>query len=374
MPSIRTPLIEFALRGLERCYMANSGLWSHAYRLDGVGEPNVSVPQSDVFYSLNVLLGCARVADTAVIMGRDRRQLYVDACRRLNANARVYAWGMALWAGAELGCDVPAETLKGARDLLGRMDGDSERWRAQDLGLMLSGVVARAKIDAAWTPAARKLASLILDRLRGPRDLFFDALSGTRREFASFASQVYAVLGLYHYGEWRRDEAALGAADACVRKLLTLQGARGEWPWFYHAPTGRVVDFYEIYSVHQHGMGPAILHHAVARNIPGARAALVKGFGWIFGANEMGRTMLRPELQLIHRSQRRAGWRGDRRARIVRASLNAALGRSDHLENQGGKGLELTQEVRSYEIGWILWSFGGRIDYPELTDRPEFKV
>jgi hypothetical protein len=29
-------------------------------------------------------------------------------------------------------------------------------------------------------------------------------------------------------------------------------------------------------------------------------------------------------------------------------------------------------EVRSYELGWILWSFGGRRDFPELTDRPEF--
>jgi hypothetical protein len=28
--------------------------------------------------------------------------------------------------------------------------------------------------------------------------------------------------------------------------------------------------------------------------------------------------------------------------------------------------------MRSYEFGWLLWSFGGREDYPELTRRAEF--
>ena len=29
-------------------------------------------------------------------------------------------------------------------------------------------------------------------------------------------------------------------------------------------------------------------------------------------------------------------------------------------------------ECRPYEFGWLLWSFGGRSDYPELTQRAEF--
>ena len=28
--------------------------------------------------------------------------------------------------------------------------------------------------------------------------------------------------------------------------------------------------------------------------------------------------------------------------------------------------------MRSYEFGWLLWSFGARTDYPELTERAEF--
>jgi hypothetical protein len=34
--------------------------------------------------------------------------------------------------------------------------------------------------------------------------------------------------------------------------------------------------------------------------------------------------------------------------------------------------LELRRECRSYELGWLLWSFADRVDYPELTTRTEF--
>ena len=34
----------------------------------------------------------------------------------------------------------------------------------------------------------------------------------------------------------------------------------------------------------------------------------------------------------------------------------------------------LRQECRSYELGWILWSFGARTDYSELTDHRLFKT
>jgi hypothetical protein len=34
--------------------------------------------------------------------------------------------------------------------------------------------------------------------------------------------------------------------------------------------------------------------------------------------------------------------------------------------------LELRLECRSYELGWILWSFGRRFDLPELTHSEMF--
>jgi hypothetical protein len=180
------------------------------------------------------------------------------------------------------------------------------------------------------------------------------------------------MLALYHFGEAFGRDWAVDLASEAAAQMIALQGPRGEWGWFYYVPQAQVVDFYEIYAVHQHGMAPAFLHHAVAHGVPGARDALVKGFQWLFGDNEMGISMLRSGERMFYRSQARAGELDSTRRRARRSIVNAALGRSDPVGSH--RGLVLRKECRSYELGWILWSFGGRSDYAELTECREFAV
>ena len=61
--SQNAPLVNYALNGLERCWLPEHRRWSHIYHLDGRQSPNESIPSSDVFYTLNVLLGMSRVAE-----------------------------------------------------------------------------------------------------------------------------------------------------------------------------------------------------------------------------------------------------------------------------------------------------------------------
>src|SRR5215475_4595402 len=62
-PTRNSPLVNFALKGLDRCWLPEHGRWSHIYHLDGRASPNESLPRSDVFYTLNVVLGLSRVAE-----------------------------------------------------------------------------------------------------------------------------------------------------------------------------------------------------------------------------------------------------------------------------------------------------------------------
>src|ERR1700754_1073566 len=59
--SKNSPLVNYALSGLQRCWLPEHGRWSHIYHLDGRDQPNESLAQSDVFYTLNVLLGFSRL-------------------------------------------------------------------------------------------------------------------------------------------------------------------------------------------------------------------------------------------------------------------------------------------------------------------------
>jgi hypothetical protein len=367
-----SPLTAYALAGLRRCWMADMLRWSHKYHLDGRREPNESLPHSDVYYSLNVLLGLARVRRALTAESYEIPLLFKELCQTsIGQPMRNGAWGMALWAAAELDLDPPgavAGKLRGLCSDLSAVVG----WTAQDVGLSLTGVTAQASREPSWRPLAHALRDVLLSDFRGPGALFRDSGRGPRRHFGTFATQVYAALSLYQYGELSEDIVAIEAANACVTRLLTLQGAMGEWPWFYWPRQDRVLDRYEVYSVHQYGMGPALLHHAVQHQVPGAREAIVKGFKWIFGTNEMAISMLVPTKSLIYRSQARRGIHGRRDMRLLRAAVAAATGGGGDPTDRSE--LRLTQEMRSYEYGWLLWSFGSRDDYSELTHHTKFNT
>ncbi|MFL5238272.1 MAG: hypothetical protein ACJ8EL_11840 [Rhizomicrobium sp.] len=362
-------LVNYALKGLGRCWIPEHGRWSNIYHLDGRASPNESLPHSDVFYTLNVLLGMSRVSEIP-----DSINLFQIFHRNVSQLTSLpvpkYAFGMALWAAAELKFEIPEQVASAVKALLSEQ-GQWQRFRAQDLGMLLTGVVAQARAgETEWARFADPLYRLLKERFHSESGLFFDAASGLRRRFASFATQIYLSIACYHYGEYADDLSAVAMANTCVRKLIALQGPHGEWPWFFDAASGRVLDFYEVYSVHQYGMAPALLEWAERHEVRGARNALVKGFKWVLGENQLGRSMLVPELGLSVRSQIRKNELSTKTPRMLRAIANAWLGRESGLIDSAGIGLR--RECRSYELGWILWSFGRRSDLPELTQNPAF--
>lgn len=365
-------LIKYTVRGLKSCWMPSQGRWSHIYHLDGRPEPNQSVPSSDVFYSLNVLLGLSKIAHLKDVHAFDIPAIF-SRCAELvpNVGAPKYGYGMALWAAAELNLELPAECMKAITAIVE----DRSNWRnfrAQDLGMLLTGYVRFAEREpkARWAADAHELFRFLVERFSCPSGLFYDAVLPGRRQFSSFATHTYLTLACFVYGEWCSSQKALALGKAGAEKLMQLQGPQGEWPWFFYTPAGRVVDYYEVYSVHQEGMAPAFLNYAERHGVAGARDALVKGFRWILGQNQMGRSMLWKQSGLICRSQLRKGELTNKYNRAFRAITNAALGRSARLADPSN--LELRLECRSYELGWILYSFGQRTDLAEIVDHPEF--
>ena len=363
------PLVDYALKGLEQCWLPEHGRWSHIYHLDKPDKPNESVPHSDVFYTLNVLLGLARVRQVP-------REIDLSTTFKQNVLQLVtlpvskYAFGIALWAGAELQYELPADVLSFIDIMLSNKNG----WwsfRAQDLGMIVVGVVAQAKYDPKkWSPIAAELFAFLLDHYHSPSGLFFNAAFGPQRRFASFAAQTYLTLACYAYGELVSDIRAIELANTCTRELIARQGPNGEWPWFYDATSGLVVDFYEVYSVHQYGMAPAFLERAEQHGVSEARSSIIKGFNWVLGRNQLGKPMLVPHLHLTIRSQVRKGEQRTKTWRVLRALRNSILGREAKLIDPSG--LQLRRECRSYELGWILWSFGQRSDLTELTHNEIF--
>jgi hypothetical protein len=364
--TVASPLTEFVLRGLRSCWMPDTRRWSHIYHLDGRAQPNQSIPESDVLYTLNVLLGFSRIRHLGPIHDFDLKQIFLENVAKVpTLPSPKYAYGMALWAAAELEFDIPSRTLSEIRALIAKRVGWM-KFRAQDLGMILIGCVAQAKRSM---PDLGTLAHDLFAHLDKNYScescLFFDEATGLRRRFSSFATNTYLTLACYIYGEWSGNRRAIELAKRCSRKLISLQGPQGEWPWFFYTPRGRVVDFYEVYSVHQDGMAPAFLEHAEKHGVEGAREAIQKGFRWIYGENQLRRSMLWPKEGLICRSHVRKGELADKGKRIMRSITNACSGGGGTLAPPSE--LELRLECQSYHLGWVLWSFGNRDDLRDIT-------
>jgi hypothetical protein len=302
----------------------------------------------------------------------DLRKIFISCASSLPAlGASKYAYGTALWASADLDVEIPSATRTAIIELIENRSNWKD-FRAQDLGMILIGCVRYAERlpKERWASIARELFEFLVARYTCRSGLFYDSAAPGRRQFSSFATHTYLTLACFIYGEWSGDARALTLAKNCTTKLIDLQGPQGEWAWFYYTPRGRIVDYYEVYSVHQEGMAPAFLGHAERHGVSGATDALVKGFKWILGQNQLSRSMLFPREGLICRSHVRKGELNDRYRRAARAMLNAVTGSRASLIDPAR--LELRLECRSYELGWILWSFGQRNDLPDLHNHSAF--
>jgi hypothetical protein len=231
------------------------------------------------------------------------------------------------------------------------------------------GLREREGLELAWIVHGLALAGgsaalfhEALDVLLGNQSesgLFAHYGDGRRRSrFPNFATQIYAVLALAAVAKLGLDDRAAQAATRAADRLLALQRGNGGWPWLYDTETGRVVEPYEIYSVHQHAMGPmGMLKLAEATGDARYVAATGQGLQWIYGENELGRTMVDDERRVVYRSIRRRG----ATARIATAA-NAAtstLVRRPLWPQQLGR-IELNDTCRPYELGWLLEAWCGR--------------
>lgn len=187
-------------------------------------------------------------------------------------------------------------------------------------------------------------------------------LSTLRRGMTSFGGVAYYLMALGEYGDLFGDNDAKEEFARGVKAAIALQGEQGEWPWFIDTKRKRVLDWYQIYSVHQDAMAMLFLLPAKDAGIEGATTAIEKSYRWLFGENELGTSMISERPFFIYRSLRRRE-SGERARRYLRSIIGQSAGRRADPSQ-----LEINDECRSYHIGWILYAWSGRKDFPEFTD------
>jgi hypothetical protein len=255
-----------------------------------------------------------------------------------------------LWVEAR-GDSGSAEALIGRLERLLAANGGLAAREGLELAWIVTGLAALPELDT----RGRALLGDALDQLievnQADSGLFrhFGVPSG-RRRFPNFATEIYSVLALAVAGGRGHDERALPAARRAADRLLELQLPDGGWPWMYDAERGRVVERYEVYSVHQHGMAPMTLAELTAATGDERYAAAGRrGVPWMFGANDLGAEMAPLERGMTYRSIRR-------RRPLDRLWLYANVAGSTAARPlvRDGRLLEINRTCRPYELGWLI--------------------
>ena len=347
-------LIQLAIRGLEQMYDTGESLFCHRLTQASSGNVKEGISQR---YTIMTLLGLLRAESAGY-------QSPVDIYATIDALYRNIEWvdnigdlGLLLWLSSASSRKL--DTFYATFDLENALHNYSDAGKrlTMELAWFLTGLSyanqAEEKQRLHLEPLAHQTYALLQSN-QGKHGLCghmgrWDSLAGAvRGHVGSFADQVYPIFAMAHFGQVFGMKEALQNSLQCANAICRLQGPLGQWWWHYDAATGRVVERYPVYSVHQHAMAPMALLAAQDACNADFREQIYKGLGWIRGANELHQDLEDESASLI--------WRC-----ICPPKSTSYLGRISVLMGQERTAeLNILHECRPYELGWLLYALAGR--------------
>ena len=346
-------LVPLCLEALPRMLVTQDELFCYREVWTDSGPKRIG---SSVRYTAITLIGLAAAQRSGLQMppGLETERLAARLSRELAAG--LGDLGLILWA---LTTNLPDQAVTFCKTLLARLNNSDHalyRLDTMQLAWLLTGL-CRAH-QAGLASAALEKAIVHVGRVLGSAHeqatgLFYRFPAGRRsviRWTASFAMEIYPVYALSLYAEVLGNHAAVMLAQACADKLCELQLADGGWPWMYDVRTGRLIDPYPVYSVHQDGMAPMALIKLSRVAGKDYSAAIDRGVAWLDSDNPMGVNMVDCERQTIWRAQEIPRLFGLQPRLLLNAGAALFLGRG--LLSAGP--LRLVAECRPYHLGWLL--------------------
>lgn len=345
-------LMEMAFRGLESMFDREKRLFCYRLKQTSQGLVREGISQR---YTIMTLLGLLRAENVGF-------QFAFDIPATVDLLLSDAAWldnigdfGLLLWLCAR-SSEKHLTRFYASFDLERAFERypDAHRRPTMELAWFLAGLAHASGTGLQQPPALARLANdtyRLLRTSQGDHGIFGhmgrgSSLAGVLRgRVGSFADQVYPIYAMAHFGQVYAVKEASQSALQCANAICRLQGSLGQWWWHYDAVTGRVVEHYPVYSVHQHGMAPMALFALQDTCNADFGEQIYKGLEWISGANELRQDLENAAAGII--------WRC---IRLSKASSYAARIRTVLKKEPNLGTMEILFECRPYELGWLLYS------------------
>jgi hypothetical protein len=213
---------------------------------------------------------------------------------------------------------------------------------------------------------AERIADVLIGSFRQESGLFPQGpakkgLSALRAHVSCFADLVYPIQALSHYHQATGDAQAAEIACRCAERMCQLQGPKGQWWWHFDVRTGRVVEGYPVYSVHQDSMAPMALFALAKACGRDYSASIEKGLYWLFNPAEITGSLIDTERDVIWRKvARREPGRLVRSLQATTSCLHSAI-RVPGVDFLFPP-VSIDYESRPYHMGWILHAWPANSD------------
>ena len=345
-----------AIRALRRMYLPEQGLFAYRFRRDASGDRLEGISRR---YSAIVLIALAdepEEVSSEILAGQNIQ----DVCSRLLLSIRQWSdvgeVALTLWAARAM--HHPHAWI--ALDRLKSLAPSERPCPTVEVSWALTALVVEGE-DMVVEALADQLAESLLTAFQEDSDLFPHWPAGTapsslRAHVACFADLVYPIHALASYYRATYNTDALHVARRCAQRMCELQGAQGQWWWHYDVRTGRVVERFPIYAVHQDAMAPMALF--VLQEVSGEdyAPAIQHGLQWLIDPPEIPGSLIDAQTGVIWRKIAR-----HEPGKLARSLQAAASGLHPALRVPGLDIVlrpgHIDHECRPYHLGWILYAW-----------------
>jgi len=340
-----------ALTGLSRMY--DSGAGRFVFRLRKSPEGILREGLSDRYTAITAI-GLAHEAPDAVrqiLSGDSLSALMERLIARVDGIANLGDLALVAWAAHAAGCSTDRVWTR-----ILELDPVGGSHPTVEVAWTLSA----AALDPQTAPAAvaERLAERLQQAYAPDAGLFphhiGDHTAGQRGHVTCFADLVYPTLALAQFGIARRDHDAIRCAAQSADRMCRNQGPAGQWWWHFDYRTGRVLEGYPVYAVHQTSMAPMALLAAADAADTNYDEAIAKGLDWLSSSPELeGRSLIDRGEGLIWRKVARR--EPAKLSRYVQAAVSRV---SPNLRAPAFfPPTAIDFEDRPYHLGWILFAW-----------------
>ena len=346
-------LRSIAVHSLARMYRPEEQLFAFRLRKDGQSEVLEGVSRR---YTATVLIGLAGEDQhiTAEVLGdHSREDLYRRLLDDIEESQELGEIALTTWAARMFQHPRACRAV----DTLKRMNPASGEYSTIELSWALTALVIGGS-EATDMALAERIADTLIGSFRQESGLFPHAptkkgLSVFRGHVCCFADLVYTIQALSHYYQATEDARAVKVAISCAERMCQLQGAEGQWWWYYDVRTGRVVERYPVYSVHQDSMAPMALFALAKACGRDHSESIEKGLRWLFNPAEIEGFLVDTERNVIwRRVGRHEPGRLVRGLQSIASRLHPAI-RLPAVDIVFPPN-SVDYESRPYHMGWIL--------------------